>query len=247
MREPTHWLGAASDIGRRHNLNQDAFSLGSMEEPRSAVIAVSDGVTTAPQSEIAAVLATSTARAELQLHLSKVDIETAFLKAFHEAHYAVLSRVPDAACTLVAAVLSEGWIHVGCVGDSRAYWFPDEGGAQLMSTDDSVAQVRINLGMDRAAAEASSHAITRWLGRETTDVRPTLQSLHPESSGYLVVCSDGLWNYASEPGELAEIVRAVVKEDPSPGIAATALVEWANNQGGRDNVTVAVLRVDQDL
>jgi serine/threonine protein phosphatase PrpC len=62
--------------------------------------------------------------------------------------------------------------------------------------------------------------------------------------GWLVVCSDGLWNYCSDAATLGDLTRqqlAVAQNDPLS--AAGALVDWANAQGGHDNVTVALARV----
>ena len=65
--------------------------------------------------------------------------------------------------------------------------------------------------------------------------------------GWLLLCSDGLWNYASEPAALAEVFRAcTVGVPPQRGAAqpaeelAKALVDWAKAQGGHDNITVAL-------
>ena len=59
--------------------------------------------------------------------------------------------------------------------------------------------------------------------------------------GWLLVCSDGLWNYASDPSALRAQVDAAGTTDP-PALAQ-ALVEWAIGQGGHDNITVALARL----
>ena len=63
--------------------------------------------------------------------------------------------------------------------------------------------------------------------------------------GWVLVCSDGLWNYCSAPEDLAGLLGATmdtVGAQPLP--LAAALVDWANAQGGRDNITVALARID---
>ena len=96
------------------------------------------------------------------------------------------------------------------LGDSRVYWLPDQGEALLLSTDDSMAQEQIAAGVERGIAESGmhSHVITRWLGRDAPDVRPTLAGVVATGAGWLLVCSDGLWNYASDPAAIAHLVRA---------------------------------------
>jgi serine/threonine protein phosphatase PrpC len=64
--------------------------------------------------------------------------------------------------------------------------------------------------------------------------------------GWLMLCSDGLWNYCSAAEELAALVRKTSDTSPTandPLLLAGALVDWANAQGGQDNITVALARV----
>lgn len=245
MLAPAEWIGAASDLGKRHPLNQDALALAVSHRPRSAIVAISDGVTSAERSELGSMLAARTACDVLRRDEDR-DVSERYLEAFHEAHLAVLSGAPTAACTLVAAVVRDTDVFVANVGDSRAYWFGDDGTALLLTVDDSVAQLRILLGMGRAQAEASahSHAITKWLGRQASDVTPDLRCYRAEGPGWLLVCSDGLWNYASEPERLGAVVSTQLRNADTPVQLAAALVAWANEQGGRDNITVAVVRLD---
>ena len=169
------------------------------------------------------------------------------------ANAAVIAVTPDEAtgrnspsCTLVAAVVDSGRIVVGWVGDSRAYWIPDEGDAGQLTTDDSWAAERIAMGVPREEAETGhhAHAITRWLGVDAPDTTPRTVCLEPDRSGWLLLCSDGLWNYRSDAAELAALVREFAGPEPSdPLQLAEDLVAWANGQGGHDNVTVALARI----
>jgi serine/threonine protein phosphatase PrpC len=69
----------------------------------------------------------------------------------------------------------------------------------------------------------------------------------------VLVCSDGLWNYASTSAALADLVReaspaaAAIDGRPDPTSAADHLVRWANDQGGHDNITAALARFDPSL
>jgi serine/threonine protein phosphatase PrpC len=64
----------------------------------------------------------------------------------------------------------------------------------------------------------------------------------PTGPGLLVVCSDGLWNYLTDPDEMAEAVRDAL--DGFTCIAAArSLVELAKARGGADNITVALVPV----
>ncbi|MBW3084016.1 hypothetical protein KEM60_00199 [Austwickia sp. TVS 96-490-7B] len=164
-------------------------------------------------------------------------------------------------CTLVAAVVEGDLAVIGNIGDSRAYWLPDAGDPLVLTTDDSWATEQIRAGLSREEAESGPHAhtITRWLGEDCPDRMPSLTSLHIAEPGWLLLCSDGLWNYASEPIVLQAVFQerawdltqghhtfglpASVQERPLALPLAAALVEWAIEQGGHDNVTVALARL----
>ncbi|MBK7820349.1 MAG: protein serine/threonine phosphatase 2C family protein [Tessaracoccus sp.] len=245
---PAPWIGGCSDIGLRHATNQDAMSLAAREVAgRTAIAVISDGVTTAPGAEEASRLAAEAAAHRLVDLLDRGESPSAALPdAFDTANSAVIAdREYPSACTLVAAVVQGATITVGSVGDSRAYWFGDDGAKGQLSTDDSMAQARILLGMTREEAEQSiqAHAITRWLGRDSTDWAPGVVEFTPDGDGWLLLCSDGLWNYASSPDELAAVFAERAAGAPTPASGAEALAAWANAQGGRDNVTVVLARI----
>jgi serine/threonine protein phosphatase PrpC len=156
-----------------------------------------------------------------------------------------------ASCTFVAAVIEQDLVVVGSVGDSRAYWIPDTGPAAALTLDDSFAQMQVSAGVPRGEAESGpqSHAITRWLGEDAPDHSPTTATMAVTEAGWLLVCSDGLWNYCSEAEDLAELVRKTSGASPGtpdPMALAEALVSWANAQGGHDNITAAVARILPD-
>lgn len=161
-------------------------------------------------------------------------------------------------CTFVAGVLEAteqgALLVVGWIGDSRAYWIPDAStghAPERLTTDDSWAAEEIALGVPREEAESGphAHAITRWLGADAPETRPRTNSRLLDRPGWVVVCSDGLWNYCSEPASLTATFRSVEASiDGSAGeverAIARGLVAWANGQGGQDNITVALARVD---
>ena len=249
VRSPAPWIAGCSDIGCKHKTNQDALSLAARPEPdRVAVIVVADGVSTALGAEAASVAASEAACSHLTQRLQDgIALNLAMVEAFSQAHNAVLDVARGAepsACTLVAAVVEPNRIFVGSVGDSRAYWIGDDQSCQLLTTDDSMAQARIMLGMSRIDAEQSSqaHSITKWLGRDSADVTPAVTTLQPTGNGWLLVCTDGLWNYASSPAEMFDVFSAVCETNADPAAISEGLVEWAKHQGGRDNITAAVAR-----
>lgn len=177
----------------------------------------------------------------------------ALVEAAAAAQQAVIAHTaPDspnaASCTLVAAVVEDGLVHWASLGDSRIYFLADDAHVQL-STDHSVAEELIRGGVSRVEAEHSpqAHAITRWLGRDAESVVPDTGVFAAPSDGWLVLCTDGLWNYASEPTALAEQLQAASVESDEPVQIARQLVRWANSRGGKDNITVALARLAANL
>ncbi|WP_107426922.1 PP2C family protein-serine/threonine phosphatase, partial [Streptomyces fradiae] len=148
------------------------------------------------------------------------------------------------ACTVVGAVVARDLLVVGWVGDSRAYWVPDDRSAPAarLTEDDSWAAQMVAAGlMDEAQAYADerAHAITGWLGADAYEVEPHTAVFRPDRPGVVVVCTDGLWNYAEAAGDMARVLPVDAAERPLHG--ARVLVGHALDGGGHDNVTVALV------
>lgn len=258
---PSSWVGGVCDRGRRHHRNEDAMALDSDPAPgQRAVLVVCDGVSTAPDSDVASMAAVTAAREVLVRHrptgLGTPEsrgsaLAATLVDAAHSANRAVVAghepgtdNAPS--CTFAAAVVDADLCVWGLVGDSRAYWLPDVGEAVQLGEDDSVAAMRMAAGVEREQAEngPGAHAITRWLGQDSPDTVARTGTVALDRPGWVLVCSDGLWNYASEPARLQQLVAdraAAGLVEPTP--LAGSLVDWANEQGGRDNITAALARI----
>ncbi|MFD3661190.1 PP2C family protein-serine/threonine phosphatase [Streptomyces sp. NPDC058659] len=167
--------------------------------------------------------------------------------AEHDPHLGAPSRRSSGgspACTIVGSVVADGLLVVGWVGDSRVYWVPDDRAtpSARLTEDDSWAAQMVAAGLMNEAeayADERAHAITGWLGADAYELDPHTAAFKPDRSGVVVVCTDGLWNYA----EGAEDMARVVPPDAAarPLAAAQALVGHALDGGGHDNITVALL------
>ena len=145
-------------------------------------------------------------------------------------------------CTLISAVCTEDEITVGWIGDSRAYWIA-AGDARQLTVDDSWACEQVSLGLlghDEAARDPRAHAITRWVGSDAPGGPPQIVVERPREPGRLILCSDGLWNYAPSADLVARLLEALPAES-SPVAVARALTDTALARGGHDNITVAVV------
>jgi len=114
----------------------------------------------------------------------------------------------------------------------------------VLTEDDSWAAEQIasgTLSPEEAYASPLAHTITRWLGHDADPGwLPRLARFEPPGPGRLLLCSDGLWNYAATA---AEVATAMGPTDDGLLVAARRLVDFANQAGGHDNITVVLVDV----
>jgi serine/threonine protein phosphatase PrpC len=244
-------LGVVAGVSHRgnvHHRNEDALAL---EVDGELVVAVvCDGVSSSINPDVASRVAADTAAATLASRVD-ADLLARAARAVADAQHAVTfvpwprdQRDGAPACTLAAASWDGERIVVANVGDTRVYWI-GAGEARLLTEDDSWLQEQLDLGAERRVAELdrNAHAITRWLGVDAPEAPYRIRTFRPDGPGSVVVCSDGLWNYAPSPAELAHLVAACEDSD-TPLALAHSLVDVALHGGGHDNVTVVVIDVD---
>ncbi|MEU4894780.1 protein phosphatase 2C domain-containing protein [Streptomyces sp. NPDC044780] len=264
MESELEGLAAATDRGLRHHRNEDAFSVSAAELPDGSpvmVAVVCDGVSSATRPDDASAAAAHAAGEALRASLPRgAHPQQAMAEAIAAAAEAVnsLALETDAdavhpephrhqnapACTIVSAVVTSDILTVGWVGDSRAYWVPDDRTAPpaRLTEDDSWAAQMVAAGLmseAEAYADERAHAITGWLGADAYELEPHTASYKPDRPGVVVVCTDGLWNYAESAEEMARAVPPDARSRPLN--SAQALVGHALGGGGHDNVTVAIV------
>ncbi len=161
--------------------------------------------------------------------------------------------VDPPACTLVAAHVRrvEGGLvaTLGWLGDSRAYLLQDDG-AQLLTHDHSWVNLVVDanqMPLAEALRDRRAHALVSCLG--TTDFaaaspcpEPAVRSVALRRPGWLVLCTDGLWNYADAPAALLRACPGWQSMDAAA--LCRTLLDHALAAGGHDNVTVAAIRLD---
>ncbi|APR87656.1 Protein serine/threonine phosphatase PrpC, regulation of stationary phase [Minicystis rosea] len=248
------------DPGLWRPYNQDSTAVDSgasyTGEP-FAVLVVCDGVSSSSFSERASQVAARAARDALGHFARSPDVchepaTSAVAQAIRAAHLAICADhvarpVSDPpGTTIAAALVFRRRLTVGWVGDSRAYWLTARGAEQL-THDHSWVNEAIARGEVKDADEvqgALAHTITRCLGPlEVGDVPveidPDVRSRELVGPGLVLVCSDGLWNYAPKPADIAAVIRAA--SDETNAVEVTRLlVNYALARGGQDNVSVGI-------
>ncbi len=241
-------MGAKTDLGRVRDNNEDKFDFFEPEDPvtlaaKGSFYAVADGMGGHSAGQVACELALKTVLSVYYADPSP-DKDASLRRAVLEANsliYDTAQAIPDRqgmGTTLTAAVLCEDKLMVAQVGDSRAYLL--RGGTITQMTEDhSWVAEQVRLGtMTLAEAQVSPfrNIITRSVGTAAA-VEPDIFVHEVQSGDVFVLCSDGLTGHV-EPAEIQAMT-----ESQSPSAAAMALVDMANERGGRDNITALVLSI----
>lgn len=256
-------LAAVSDRGLRHADNQDDVRIA-MEihnGERYYITVVCDGLSSCQRASEASSCAAQNALDALLLAV-RSDFsrpERCMQSAIMKAHESVCTLTYDKdgsgeppGTTIVAAVTGASLTTIGWIGDSRAYLLSDT--ACLLTRDHSWINQAVETGyLTPAAAQLSAraHAVTQCLG--TAELlssgaapRPSVVSSGVERGSWLILCSDGLWNYAEQPDHIHALVKGTPPGEPQALAVARHLVAFAVSQGGRDNITVTALSTGCD-
>ncbi|MDQ3068875.1 MAG: protein phosphatase 2C domain-containing protein, partial [Acidobacteriota bacterium] len=237
-----HGLRAAArtDRGRVRDANEDRFLL----DLEAGVFLVIDGVGGHAAGEVAARIAHDTIQKRLERQDANADVR--IREAITLANQQILLQAADAiekkgmACVLTLAVLEGRRLTVGHVGDTRLYRLSPDGIAK-MTHDHSPIGERED-AREISETEAMQHArrneVYRDVGSEprepdATDFIETIVTTVDDDTA-LLLCSDGL----SDMLPSLEINRIVRAHAGDPARVADALIDAANDAGGRDNVTV---------
>jgi protein phosphatase len=223
----------ATDPGRKRRHNEDAYVV---EPP---LFAVADGMGGAQAGEVASRLAAGALRE------GGGRLEDLIQEANRRVHQRSIED-PGAAgmgTTMTVAVVEDGTVRFGHVGDSRAYLIR-EGRLEQLTDDHSLVGELVRSGR-LSPEEAESHpqraVITRALGTEP-DVDVDTFTVEAEPDDIYLLCSDGLTDMVSG----SEILALVERSGGDLDEAARGLVNAANAGGGDDNITVVLFQIGAD-
>lgn len=235
LRVAEHYTG--TDTGLQRRANEDSLLA------RSPLFVVADGMGGAQAGEVASRLAVESFHNGLGSPTSPEEqLAATALAANARIHELSQSNAEHAGMgtTLTAVYVGEEEVAIAHVGDSRAYCLRD--GELLRLTDDhSLVDELIREGRltpEEAEEHPQRSIITRALGPEET-VEVDTRSFRARAGDVYLLCSDGLTSMVPE-ARLAEILRA----QPRLHDAGEALIAEANRAGGRDNITVILLRLE---
>jgi serine/threonine protein phosphatase PrpC len=227
-----------SDTGRQRRGNEDAYFA------RSPLFAVADGMGGAQAGEVASRLAVEVL--EQGLPEGSGSIEERLRARVREANERInaVGQADDQRAgmgtTLTVAHVGEDELTVAHVGDSRLYRLRD-GAFERLTDDHTLVDELVRQGK-LTPQEADEHPqrsiITRALGPET-GVEADSRTWPARAGDVYLICSDGLTSMVEET-RVGELVAAAPL-----AAAGRALIEAANEAGGRDNITVVLFRLEE--
>lgn len=248
-------IATRSDPGRVRPHNEDSV----LANPDIGLVVLADGMGGYSAGEVASSMATSLlgrgmaaafaerrpdakvadgqswARAALAREIGRVNV------AIHEAS-GDQPQYSGMGTTLVAAIFYDHRVTVAHVGDSRLYRLRS-GSLEPLTRDHSLLQEQLDAGIitsEQASGSANRNLLTRALGVDP-EVEADIQDHEARAGDFYLLCSDGLTDMLDN-----ERIAATVLEFGGDLDGCVArLVDLANENGGRDNVSVALVKVVQ--
>lgn len=143
--------------------------------------------------------------------------------------------------TFVAACISAGNLFVLNIGDSRLYLLNEKGSIRQITQDHSLVEEKILRGeIERKDAKnhPEKNVITRALGA-MEQVVPDFFEVELEAGDYVLLCSDGLTNMVED----ALMKEVILESETSLEEKASKLIKMANENGGRDNISLVLVHI----
>jgi PPM family protein phosphatase len=250
-------IATCTDPGMVRSHNEDSVAA----DASIGVAVLADGMGGYNAGEVASGMATTVLTAELQQLLASGEgrvmngdaararaesiLRTEIAKANASIYQAAQSQPQYAGMgtTLVVALFYDNRVTVAHIGDSRVYRLRGDELVQI-TKDHSLLQEQIDSGMitpEQARFSQNKNLVTRALGIDPT-VDAEIREYETRPGDLWLLCSDGLNDMVSDEdiGMTLQALSGNLK------LAAQQLVQMANDNGGRDNVSVVLVRVVRD-
>src|SRR5436190_1080095 len=225
-----------SDVGRQRSANEDSYFAS------PPLFAVADGMGGAQAGEVASRIAAES----FDPDAPRDTAPERYLRSIAEEANTRIHRLAQAdatrsgmGTTLTAALVEGEELSLAHVGDSRAYRFRG-GQLRLLTSDHSLVEELRRQGRltdEQAADHPQRSIITRALGPEP-DVDVDTMTVPARGGDVYLLCSDGLTTMVPE-----ERIKEILQGARSLDDAVSKLIQEANRQGGRDNITAVAFRL----
>lgn len=233
---------AVTDVGRERSINQD-YIFYSLTEVGSLpnLFLVADGMGGHKAGDMASKYTVETF-VSLVKESTEKDPISIINNAVTRVNRMLLQKAAESidyegmGTTLVAATIYDHVLRVANVGDSRLYVLGND--ITQITRDHSLVEEMVSLGeinREQARNHAQKNIITRAIGGYDT-VEAEMFSVDLKPKDRILMCSDGLSNMVED----SEILK-IVKYSPDIDTAVARLVCLANENGGKDNITVMII------
>ncbi|MBE5938805.1 MAG: Stp1/IreP family PP2C-type Ser/Thr phosphatase [Lachnospiraceae bacterium] len=235
---------AETNIGIKRSSNQDYVfeTLKSVGKLPNLFI-VADGMGGHKAGEIASKSAVEAAVKKIKSSKEK-DPFSIMQEAVEKANEAVVEKaVKDEGCegmgtTMVMATITEKAVYIANVGDSRLYFIDDE--IHQITRDHSYVEEMVSLGeipKEEARNHEKKNIITRAIGVEQ-EILADYFEVQYKKGDYILMCSDGLTNMIED-----DKIKEIVLSNTSVDDKTHALINAANENGGKDNISVVIVEI----
>ena len=240
-------VSACTDIGKTRPQNQDSYYVPDRDKQ---FFIVADGMGGQRAGSVASKIAVEIMSNYIDEYYNKEnDKEELLKKAISHTNELVYKlaneneELKGMGTTIVAALLSNDDIYIVSAGDSRCYLIRNKIISQL-TIDNSYVEVLIQRGIitkEEAKNHPDKNIITKAIGVER-DIEVETQKLKAENGDILLLCSDGLTNMVKNE----EILDMVLEGHTNLDECVSKLVNKAIENGGKDNITVVLVEVQND-
>jgi len=234
---PVGAYAVASDTGRRRRRNEDNYVVA------PPLFAVADGMGGAQAGEVASKLAASTLEAGGSEELGALERVDALIQQANRRIYDRASTDPSASgmgTTMTVALVEGMTVVIGHVGDSRGYLVRGETMEQI-TEDHSLVNELLKSGKlseEEAHVHPQRSVITRAVGTDP-EVDVDAFAIEAEDGDVFLLCSDGLSDMVDD----VDILDLVDRNRGDLEKAVRSLVQFANKEGGEDNITAVAFRM----
>lgn len=254
---------AITDVGNVRTNNEDIFLIADVSTNKlldnpclieypsaknNLLLIVSDGMGGYEGGEMASKLTAETVVAEIAKFPKQINCQSRLESAIEEANLVVrqkrkeLPHLDKMGATITAVLIAQNRAYVAEVGDSRAYILREHRIKQL-TKDQTMVQILVDNGImseQEAQTAENKNLLLQAIGSNEY-IQIAVTSIELQVGDILLLCSDGLSGKVTDAD-----IRLIVKQSSSLAIAADSLVEKAKANGGEDNITVILAKVEGD-
>ena len=236
---------ATTDVGRVRRVNQDYIFCSMMPVGKLPnLFIVADGMGGHKAGDTASRFTVETIKTLIEQSQEK-DAISVINDSVKMVNSLLLQKASESedyygmGTTLVIATIYDNVLRVANVGDSRLYVIDDNDITQITRDHSLVEEMVLagQLSKSEARTHARKNVITRAIGGEE-QVEPEMFSIDIKENSKILMCSDGLTNMLED----AEIL-SIVRNNDNIEDAARLLIDRANENGGKDNISVIIVEL----